>query len=149
MSNDRQPQNRVVPILRLRPVVPTELIQPRQRIKQPDGPWIAHPGLILETANEPGPALNHPPDITMDNYRDLYKGRGLGLLDKDAKREDFEIQSIITIAPPVDMQQTEGMTDREIASKVEQYYVGAHQYDFLSQYFSFSVRLCEANFANF
>ena len=54
------------PVLRLRPTAPTEMIRPLQRIKGPDGPMIAHPGLIRDPERFPVATGNYPPDITMD-----------------------------------------------------------------------------------
>jgi hypothetical protein len=103
----------------------TEQINPRQIVKQPDGPWIAHPDLILDSASLTPETTQFAPDITMVEYRKWHKNSAPSLAG--TKREDFEIVSVISVAPPIDMKQTEGMTDDEIASALESYYVGAHQ----------------------
>lgn len=65
MPNDKEIGGRKTPILRLRPTVPTELIRPRQRVKQPDGPWIAHPELTDELKDVPYATADYEPDIAM------------------------------------------------------------------------------------
>jgi hypothetical protein len=129
MSNNQEPQNQTMPILRLRPVVPTELIRPGQQIKQPDGPWIAHPGLIDEEV-KPIRDRIFEPDVTKNDYRNLWKEHQVEALNnlKGLKFEDFEICSVIDFSPSVDMQNIQRMTDHEIALAVERNYVGAHQY---------------------
>jgi hypothetical protein len=121
MSNDK-PSNIVVPILRLRPPVLTELINPRQTVKQPDGPWIAYPGLILDLSDCVPQNTRFAPDITKREYRKWYRNNR-----PSPPNEDWEIVSVIDIAPPVNMQRTNGRTNDEIASALERYYVGAHQ----------------------
>lgn len=130
MSSNQEYQNQATPVLRLRPVVPTELIRPGQKIKQPDGPWIAHPGLIDDDTSRSPSEPVFAPDITKNDYRILWKGHQAEALEKLKGRtfEDFEIMSIIDFSPSIDMQDIQGLTDHEIALAVEKSYVGAHQY---------------------
>jgi len=46
---------------------------------------------------------------------------------RGAKLEDLYIDSVITMAPAIDIQKMKGMTDHEIASASEKFYVNAHQ----------------------
>lgn len=130
MSNNLEPRTRT-PVLRLRPVAPTEQIRPRQKIKQPDGPWIAHPRLIDEEHHDRPRTSRYAPDITMNDYRNLWKEDHTKALDAFRsldKSKDLVPSTIIECCPSVDMQKTQGMTDHEIASALEKHYVGAHQY---------------------
>lgn len=133
--SDKESQQLLTPVLRLRPTVPTELIRPAQRIKQPDGPWIAHPGLIDEEFTEEGRTNpNSEPGITMDTYRRRYKTQQEKLLKdlKDGSRgpEDCTIECVIEMVRSINMQNAlaAGWTDHEIALSIEKHYVGAHQY---------------------
>lgn len=132
MLNEKEIGDRQTPILRLRSTVPTELIRPRQRIKQPDGPWIAHPDLIDEHyARNRGSTASYGPDVTMKEYRDLWKA-DLAVTNealKDTKIEDFKLYSVVDLWPSVHMQRILNKTDHEIASAIERHYVGAHRYD--------------------
>lgn len=130
MPNDKEIGDRKTPILRLRPTVPTELIRPRQRIKQPDGPWIAHPELIDERMYTLDRTTKYAPDITMKEYRDLWKADQALETErlKSTDEEDFTIISVIDLWPLINMQRSQGKTDYEIASAIETNYVGAHQY---------------------
>lgn len=131
MLNDEEIGDRKTPILRLRRTVPTELVRPRQRKKQPDGPWIAHPDLIDERMMKLSCTTNYASDTTMEEYRDLWKAdnavRVKGL--KDIELDDLEFYSIIDVWPSIHMQRIQGKPDHEIASAIERHYVGAHQYD--------------------
>lgn len=132
MPNDKEIGDRKIPILRLRSKVPTELIRPRQRIKQPDGPWIAHPDLIDEQyMGKHDCTTSYGPDVSMKEYRDLWKTDHAVAVEglKDTKIEDFEVYSIIDLWPSVHMQRIQHKTDHEIASAIERHYVGAHRYD--------------------
>jgi hypothetical protein len=130
MSNEEKIIERKIPILRLRPTVPTELICPRQQVKQPDGPWIAHPYLIDEETSAYRKKKIHAPDITMKEYRDLWKEDNVLAVEKlkGTNIEDFNIVSILELLPSIHMQKILGRTDHEIASRIERHYVGAHQY---------------------
>ncbi|KAK4243152.1 hypothetical protein C7999DRAFT_18457 [Corynascus novoguineensis] len=117
------------PVLRLRPTVPTELIRPPQRIKGPDGPLIAHPGLIRD--QEPFTTGNYPPNITMDQYRELWRA-DLDEFQRNIRAArsttELELGWVMKLHPVVDMQRLEGWTDDEIALAVERTYSGAHVY---------------------
>lgn len=130
MLDDEQPGDRNTPILRLRATVPTELILPRQRIKQPDGPWIAHPDLIDERMSTSRRTTDFPPDITMREYRDLWKAdRAVKVARwKTMDIQKPEIASMIELRPFINMQRIQGMTDKAVADAIERQYVGAHQY---------------------
>ncbi|KAH8777841.1 hypothetical protein F5883DRAFT_696769 [Diaporthe sp. PMI_573] len=130
MSNEERISDGKIPILRLRPTVPTELIRPRQQVKQPDGPWIAHPYLIDEETSAYRKKKIHAPDITMKEYRDLWKEDNVMAVEKlkGTNIEDFNIVSILELLPSIHMQKILGRTDHEIASRIERHYVGAHQY---------------------
>lgn len=124
------PETQANPVLRLRPRVPTELIRPRQKVKRPDGPWIAHPELINEklcrlASNVP----QFPPETTMAAYRDLWRDRK----EQDErslkamKREDIHIESFIDLHGLIDMQKMRGLTDHDVAYRIERFYIGADQ----------------------
>lgn len=132
MASDQTPtmERPIQPVLRLRPRAPTELVRPRQKIKQPDGPWIAHPGLINEDYQAPNPAkYQYAPDVTVNAYRDMWRDSEVEKKEelRGAKLEDLYIDSVITMAPAIDIQKMKGMTDHEIASASEKFYVNAHQ----------------------
>lgn len=131
MSIDQEDGNHKTPVLRLRPSVPTELIRPRQQIKQPDGPWIAHPELILTEANDNRHLFQGPLDIKAEEYAAVWKAEvaeALPQLPKDP--DDFELTAVLVLGPLTDIERmkNQGMTDKEIASWTERDYVGAHQY---------------------
>lgn len=132
MSHGQASGERKTAILRLRPTVPTELIRPRQRIKQPDGPWIAHPELIDESIRDwPHGSRIFAPDITMEEYRNLWKADEaveIERLKSSDTKEDFKIVSVLDLWPSIKMQRIQGKTDHEVASAIERHYVGAHQY---------------------
>lgn len=130
MPNDEEPGDRATPVLRLRPTVPTELIQHRQRVKQPDGPWIAHPDLVSDWRNQPDWTVKYAPDITMGEYRDLWKESLPGAIEelRSVYIEDFHIESIVHVWHSIKVQRIGGKTDHEVASAIERHYVGAHQY---------------------
>ena len=71
ISQDQDLRTQVQPVLHLRPLVPTELIKAHQKIKQPDGPWIAHTCLTNEEVEIEG---NYVPDITLKDYREIWRG---------------------------------------------------------------------------
>lgn len=116
------------PVLRLRPTAPTESIKPRQWMKERDGPWIAHPGLIDES--ERHDTGSYRPDITMDQYRELWRAETEEIKKALKTATDFEIRTLTEIHAPADMQRMRamGMTDDEITLSVERTYVGAHQF---------------------
>ncbi|KAJ3539273.1 hypothetical protein NM208_g5553 [Fusarium decemcellulare] len=119
----------VKPVLRLRPTTATELIRPRQKIKQPDGPWIAHPDLIDDEWVRRSKKENLKPDATWNDYRDIWKAEAKDSLEvlKGCKPEDFLIKAVLEMGPLVDIQMMlNGMTDHEIALATEKQYVGAH-----------------------
>lgn len=133
MANYEESGDQKTPILRLRRRAPTELIRPRQQVKQPDGPWIAHPDLIDEeiTAFRLGGTKTIAPGVTMKEYRDLWNAnKELEVKKlKGTKIEDFHVTSVIDLERSVNMQRISGsFTDHEIASAIERHYVGAHQY---------------------
>jgi hypothetical protein len=107
------PTENATPVLYLRPRAPTELVRPRQKIKQPDGPWIAHPGLIDE---EFSTNLNVGRSGTVEELKHM---RETGSL---------QISAVIDMARLVDMSRMQGMPDHAIASAIEKHYVNAHQY---------------------
>ncbi|KAK4234590.1 hypothetical protein C8A03DRAFT_47120 [Achaetomium macrosporum] len=114
------------PVLRLRPTMPTELIRPLQKIKGPDGPLIAHPGLIRDP--NPSNARDFPPDITMGQYRALWNAGADERLEKLRaawSTGGLEITWILEIHPIVEMQRMLGQDDDKIALAVERTYVGA------------------------
>lgn len=132
MSHGQASGERKTAILRLRPTVPTELIRPRQRIKQPDGPWIAHPELIDESIRDrPQGSRIYAPDISLEEYRDLWKADQAVEIErlKSSDMEDFKIVSVLDLWPSINMQRIQGKTDHEVASAIERHYVGAHQYE--------------------
>lgn len=110
--------------------MPTELIRPRQKVKHPDGPWIAHPDLIDEGINASKRKIVLAPDTTMKEYRDVWKEDQKVAVEtlKGTKIEDFHLCYVIDLYPAIPMQKILGKTDHEIASVVERQYVGAHQY---------------------
>ena len=132
MPDNHESPTQAMPILRLWRAAPTELIRPRQRIKQPDGPWIAHPDLISEPRVSYNPS-RHAVDITMSEYRSIWNANRPEERRKLRRtgRKDIKIESIIDLWPLVDMKKVHGKTDHEIALSVERQYVGAHQYGFL------------------
>lgn len=136
MPNDREMGDRDKTILRLRATVPTELIRPREQIKQPDGPWIAHPDLIDEERDWVNSAGSYAPDITMRGYRDLWNSLRAVRRERlrTIPREDRQIKSFIEILPSINMERIQGKTDHEVASAIERNYVGAHQYRPLSMF---------------
>ncbi|KAI5921306.1 hypothetical protein F4810DRAFT_375050 [Camillea tinctor] len=114
-----------LPVLRLWRRAPTELIQPRQKIKQPDGPWIAHPGLIHEKCNEA--------DGKVREFRHEFIRKDKAYVKKilaGRKLEDLRILAIVSVAPVVNMAEMHklGKTDSEIALAVEKHYVNTHVY---------------------
>ncbi|KAH6879556.1 hypothetical protein B0T10DRAFT_520192 [Thelonectria olida] len=115
------------PVLRLRPRTATELIRPGQKIKQPDGPWIAHPGLIDNEFTRRCKGGNHASGITRDDHRDLWKTEGQGTL-RGRKLEDLQLKAVVVTGPSINMQMLLGKTDHEIALAIERHYVGAHHY---------------------
>ncbi|KAK4038456.1 hypothetical protein C8A01DRAFT_47917 [Parachaetomium inaequale] len=111
------------PVLRLRPTVPSEVINPRQRAQERDGPYITHPSLIDEASRfRTG---SYAPDITMGQYRELWRTEVDELREQPA---DFQIHSLMFIHPAADMQKVQGWTDEQIAAAVERTYVGAQRY---------------------
>ncbi|KAF4450385.1 hypothetical protein F53441_6509 [Fusarium austroafricanum] len=94
MSVESQEPCSTTPVLRLRSVVLTELIVPYQKIKQPNGPWIAHPGLIDEDIDKRLARIDLPPNATREDHRKLYKKdlqETLAMIkEKNLKFEDFE-----------------------------------------------------------
>lgn len=101
MSDIQKTQNHARPILRLRPVAPTERLRPKQKDKQPNGPWIAHPGLIDEKANDLFRNGNYAIDITMKDYRNLWKEGHQRTIEelKGIERNQLRISSIIINRP--------------------------------------------------
>ncbi|KAF4946264.1 hypothetical protein FSARC_14238 [Fusarium sarcochroum] len=119
-----------LPVLRLRGTTATELVIPHQKIKQPDGPWIAHPDLIDEEFNSRYKIGNHLPDITMADCREIWKEQLERQKDmlRGSKPEDFEMRAVIAIGQLVNMPIMLGMADHKLALAVEKQYVGAHHY---------------------
>ncbi len=117
------------PVLRLRPTVPTELIRSLRKTKGPDGPLIAHPGLLRgpDPSNETG----FPLDITMDQYRALWNGGAderIKELREGRSTGAIEITGMLAIHRLVDMQRISSQDDDEIALAVERTYVGAQMF---------------------
>lgn len=129
-SESQQPRSKT-PVLKLRPSVTTEQIVPRLKVKQPYGPWIAHPGLIDEEFERRRHLVHFPPDVTRDEHRRRWKDE-IPVLEaeiEDCKLEDFDLRAVISMAPKYDMQYTLCQSDHEQAKYLERYYVGAHMYD--------------------
>ncbi|ENH69415.1 hypothetical protein FOC1_g10011767 [Fusarium oxysporum f. sp. cubense race 1] len=99
MSSESQQPRSKTPVLKLRPSVTTEQIVPRQKIKQPYGPWIAHPDLIDEEFERRRHLVYFPPDVTRDEHRRRWKEE-IPVLEvelEDCKPEDFDLRAVIQI----------------------------------------------------
>ena len=122
------------PVLRLRPTVPTELIRSLKKTKGPDGPLIAHPGLLSgpdPSGPDPSNETGFPLDITMDQYRALWNGGAderLKELREGLSTGAIEITGMLEIHPLVNMQRISSQDDDEIALAVERTYVGAQMF---------------------
>ncbi|KAI8413955.1 hypothetical protein FOFC_07246 [Fusarium oxysporum] len=95
MSSESQQPRSKTPVLKLRPSVTTEQIVPRQKIKQPYGPWIAHPDLIDEEFERRRHLVYFPPDVTRDEHRRRWKEE-IPVLEvelEDCKPEDFDLRA--------------------------------------------------------
>ncbi|KAF4429436.1 light induced alcohol dehydrogenase Bli-4 [Fusarium acutatum] len=99
MSLESQQSHSKTPVLKLRPSVTTEQIVPRQKIKQPYGPWIAHPDLIDEELERRRHLVHFPPDVTRDEHRQRWKDE-IPVLEaeiEDCKLEDFDLRAVISM----------------------------------------------------
>jgi len=78
----------------------------------------------------PAPRItkDYPPDITMKEYRDLWKADQVVQVAeyKRTDIEDLKMVSVLELWPSINMQRMQGKTDHEIASAIERHYVGAH-----------------------
>ena len=127
---DLPPQMPANPVLRLRPRVPTERLEPFEMFKKPDGPWTPHPEFIDE--HFCGSASNVPEiptDTTMEVHRHVWRGQQDELKRwlKERKRDDINIYSFTSLHRSIDMRRMRGLPDDVIASRIECYYVGAEQ----------------------
>ncbi len=119
----------LIPVLRLRPTVPTELIMPLKKTKHPDGPLIAHPGLLSDP--DPSNETHFPLDITMGQYRALWNGGAderLKELREGWSTGAIEITGMLEIHRLVNMQRISSQDDDKIALAVERTYVGAQMF---------------------
>ncbi|KAG4289868.1 hypothetical protein FPRO06_04690 [Fusarium proliferatum] len=93
-SESQQPRSKT-PVLKLRPSVTTEQIVPRLKVKQPYGPWIAHPGLIDEEFERRRHLVHFPPDVTRDEHRRRWKDE-IPVLEaeiEDCTLEDLDLRA--------------------------------------------------------
>lgn len=114
------------PVLRLRPTVPSEWLEPAPGIvKGPDGPLIPHPGWIRD--REPGRwnRGQYPLDISMDQYRERWRACVDEFLATPMTLDEFNISWVMDIHPLADMEKMDGRTDEDIALAVERTYTGA------------------------
>jgi hypothetical protein len=116
------------PVLRLRSTLRAELISLFQHEKGPDGPMVAHPGLIRDPEKHKYDTGKYPLDITMDQYRKLWRTALDEGLAQARTADNFDLKWAWEIHPAVDMEKTEGRTDDDIALAVERTYIGAHRF---------------------
>jgi hypothetical protein len=97
--------------------------------KRLDGPLLLSPDSIHEQFNcDDGSGL-HPPDISIEGYRPLWKSKQEELMkQRDRKREDFQILEEVVEYPMIDMHSAQGQPDEKISRAVERHYVGAKMY---------------------
>lgn len=143
---EKQPR----PMLRLRPEALNRPNQIRVSKHPRDGPWMPDAS-SLEGEARSAPHGNGPVGITMEEYRASFKEKSAQTLNtlkelKATKRlNEFEIQFVVIMWPPVDMMRIDGWTENEIESALEKYYVGAQQY--MAPARMTVMRSCDANYA--
>jgi hypothetical protein len=135
MSENEEIPSRALPILRLRPTVPTELIRPHNKTTRPDGPQLAHPDFIDSRKYVANGGTQYDPEIPMKEYRRQWKSFWAKEA-KELKKQNIELIDAYLRWPSINMQEFQGAPDDEIAFFIEMYYLGPRLYEHPSRLFS-------------